>query len=156
MITFFIIAFIIVIIIIAILLVNLVISYFASKYFLVDEHTILISFKQFKSLYPIAPDKWHLEDNYITYQIYKPGIKYHPIIKTCFFKHFIDYIQYIIFLKQYRKERKENIQNSSLVEILAAWQKDINGYRQKSLEELKTKRERIDKEISKYQMEKIR
>lgn len=156
MITFFIITFIMVIIIIAILLVSLVISYFVSKYFLVDEHTILISFKQFKSLYPIAPDKWHLEDNYITYQIYKPGIKYHPIIKICFFKHFIDYIQYIIFLKQYRKERKENIQNSSLVEILADWQKNINGYHQKSVEELKAKRERIDKEISKYQMEKIR
>lgn len=156
MIISFIIAFIVVVMILAILyLVGLVISYFISKYFLVDEHTILISFKQFKSLYLIAPDKWHLEDNYITYQIYKPGIKYHPIIKICFFKHFIDYIQYIIFLKQYRKERKENIQNSSLVEILAAWQKDINGYRQKSLEELKTEREKIDKEILKYQMEKI-
>ncbi len=155
MIIFFIIAFIMVIMIIAILLVSLVISYFVAKDFWVDEHTILISFKQFKSLYPIAPDKWRLENDYITYQIYKPGITYHPIVKTCFFKHFTGYIQYIIFLKQHRKERKETIRNNSLAETLVAWQKDIDEYRQKSLEELKAKREKIDKEISKYQMEKI-
>lgn len=157
MIISFIISFIMIIIIIVILyLVGLVISYFIAKDFLVDEHTILISFKQFKSLYPMAPDKWHLEDNYIVYQFYKPGIKYYPTTKTCFLKHFIDYIQYIIFLKQYRKKRKKSIRNNSLTETLVAWQKDINEYRQKSLEELKTEREKIDKEILKYQMEKIR
>lgn len=141
--------------IIVILLVSLVASYFVAKDFWVDEHTILISFKQFKTLYPIAPDKWRLENDYVTYQIYKPGITYHPIAKTCFFKHLIDYIQYIIFLRQHRKERKESIRNNSLAETLVAWQKDIDEYRQKSLEELKAKREKIDKEISKYQMEKI-
>lgn len=155
MIFFFIVTFIIVIMIIVILLVSLVANYFVAKDFWVDEHTILISFKQFKILYPIAPDKWRLENDYVTYQIYKPGITYHPIAKTCFFKHFIDYIQYIIFLRQHRKERKESIRNNSLAETLVAWQKDIDEYRQKSLEELKAKREKIDKEILKYQMEKI-
>lgn len=147
--------FIVLITIIAILcLICLVISYFVNKDWVVDEHTIFISFKQFKSLYPIAPDKWELEDAHVIYKINKSESN-HISTKTCFFKHFTDYIQYMIFLKQHKKEYKENIRNNSLAEILVAWQKDINEYRQKSLEELKTEREKIDKEISKYQMEKI-
>ena len=153
----FITAFIVLTTIIAILyLVCLLIGYFVAKDVRVNEHTILISFKQFKTLYPIAPDKWELEDTYVIYKINKPGIKYHTPTKTCFFKHFIDYIQYEIFLKRYKKEQEENIRNNSLVEILVAWQKDIDEYRQKSLEELKTEREKIDKEISKYKMEKVK
>lgn len=156
MIISFIMVFIVLTIIAILYLVSLLIGYFIAKDVWVDEHTILISFKQFKSLYPIAPDKWDLQDTYVIYQLYKPGIKYHKITKNCFFKHFIDYIQYEIFLKRYKKEQKENIRNNSLVETLVAWQRDIDEYRQKSLEELKVEREKIDKEISKYKMEKVK
>lgn len=120
-----------------------------------DKYAVFISFKQFKSLYPIAPDKWDLKDCYATYKIYKPGVEYYCNTKDCIFKHFFDYIQYLIFLKQHRKERKESIRNNSLAETLAAWQNDINEYRQKSLEELKIEREKINKEIEKYQKEKV-
>lgn len=156
MIISFIVAFIVLIIIIVILcLVGLLTGYFIAKDVWVDENTIFISFKQFKSLYQIAPDKWRLEDTYVVYRIDKPGIKYHKITENCFFKHFIDYIQYKIFLNKYKKEREEHIRNNNLVVTLVAWQRDIDEYRQKSLEELKAEQEKIDREISKYRMEKI-
>lgn len=155
MIISFIMVFIVLTIIAILYLVSLLIGYFIAKDVWVDENTILISFKQFKSLYSIAPDKWRLEDTYVVYRINKPGIKYHKITENCFFKHFIDYIQYEIFLKKYKKEREEHIRNNNLVVTLVAWQRDIDEYRQKGLEELKAEREKIDREISKYKMEKI-
>lgn len=121
-----------------------------------DKYAVFISFKQFKSLYPIAPDKWDLKDCYAIYKIYKPGVvEYYCYTKDCIFKHFFDYIQYLAFLDRHKKKQKENIRDESLAEVLKAWQNDINEYRQKSLEELKAEREKIDAEIVKYQMEKV-
>lgn len=121
-----------------------------------DNYTVFISFKQFKSLYSIAPKKWDLKDTYVVYKIYKPGfVEYYSYTKDCIFKHFFDYIQYLTFLDKHKKKQKGNIQNESLAEALKAWQNDINEYRQKSLEELKAEQEKINKEIEKYQMEKI-
>lgn len=120
-----------------------------------DKYAVFISFKQFKSLYPIAPDKWDLKDCYAIYKIYKPGVEYYCYAKDCIFKHFFDYIQYLVFLNKREKKQKEKIRDESLAEVLKAWQNDINEYRQKSLEELKAEREKIDAEIVKYQMEKV-
>lgn len=121
-----------------------------------DKYAVFISFKQFKSLYSIAPDKWDLRDDYAIYKIYKPGVvEYYSYAKDCIFKHFFDYIQYLTFLDKHKKKQKENIRDESLAEVLKAWQNDINEYRQKSLEELKAEREKIDAEIVRYQMEKV-
>lgn len=121
-----------------------------------DNYTVFISFKQFKSLYSIAPDKWDLKDTYVIYKIYKPGVvEYYSYVKDCIFNHFFDYIQYLTFLDKHKKKQKENIRDENLAEVLKAWQNDINEYRQKSLEELKAEREKIDAEIVKYQMEKV-
>ena len=51
-----------------------------------DKYAVFISFKQFKSLYPIAPDKWDLKDVYAVYKIYKPGVEYYSSTKDCVFK----------------------------------------------------------------------
>lgn len=121
-----------------------------------DNYTVFISFRQFKSLYLIAPEKWDLKDTYVVYKIYKPGVvEYFSYTKDCIFKHFFDYIQYLTFLDKHKKKQKENTRDESLAEVLKAWQNDINEYRQKSLEELKAEQEKINKEIEKYQMEKV-
>lgn len=69
-----------------------------------DKETAKLTFRQFKSIYDVIPDDFHLYSDYITF-------KYNDV----YFKTFLDYLRYKIFYKHKEKYRKkiESIKNQA-------------------------------------------
>lgn len=69
-----------------------------------DKETAKLTFRQFKSIYAVIPDDFHLYSDYITF-------KYNDV----YFKTFLDYLRYKIFYKHKEKYRKkiESIKNQA-------------------------------------------
>lgn len=69
-----------------------------------DKETAKLTFRQFKSIYDVIPDNFHLYSDYVTF-------KY----KNVYFKTFFDYLRYKIFYKHKKKYRKkiESIKNQA-------------------------------------------
>ena len=61
-----------------------------------DKETAKLTFHQFKSIYDVIPDNFHLYSDYVTF-------KYNDV----YFKTFLDYLRYKIFYKHKEKYYKK-------------------------------------------------
>lgn len=84
-----------------------------------------ITFKQFQSLYPVAPDKWEIADSttpFLRYYDKVGGYKYCII----YMKKYSDLIRLKLLLRAENK-RKDNIEYTKIRrELIKHWQLDIN------------------------------
>lgn len=82
-----------------------------------------ITFKQFQSLYPVAPDKWEIADLMPPYlRYYGKGCGYNVI----YMKKYSDLIRLKLLLRAENK-RKDNIEYTKIrLELIKQWQIDIN------------------------------
>ena len=88
-----------------------------------------IKFKQFISMYSMAPKKWHLyDDGTVSYEKTKYSVQWF---------HFspIGYLRYFVFLKGRHKRKIEQ----QWLEIAKMWQNDINKFQESYIKELQNK-----------------
>ena len=85
-----------------------------------------ITFKQFRSLYPVAPDKWEIIDS-----MYYPYLRYYDKVggyKYCviYMEKYSDLIRLKLLIRAENK-RKNNIEYTKLrYKLIKQWQIDIN------------------------------
>ena len=95
----------------------------------ISKDGLKIKFKQFISMYEIAPEKWHLyEDGTVAYEKSKYSLQ-------CFYFSPIDYLRYFVFLKGRHKRKIEQ----QWLEIAKLWQNDIGKFQEDYVKELKNK-----------------
>lgn len=82
-----------------------------------------ISFKRFRSLYSVAPDKWDLEDTTVVYH-HDPDA---PWFRFCFSP--LDLLRYRHFSRQIEKQKEMERENAKLETLIKSWQEDINTYK---------------------------
>ena len=95
----------------------------------ISKDGLKIKFKQFISMYEIAPEKWYLyEDGTVAYEKSKYSLQY-------FYFSPIDYLRYFVFLKGRHKRKIEQ----QWLEIAKLWQNDIGKFQEDYVKELKNK-----------------
>lgn len=95
----------------------------------ISKDGLKIKFKQFISMYKIAPEKWHLyEDGTVSYEKSKYSLQY-------FYFSPIDYLRYFAFLKGRHKRKTEQ----QWLEIAKKWQNDIGEFQESYIKELQNK-----------------
>ena len=88
-----------------------------------------IKFKQFISMYEIAPEKWRLyEDGTVAYKKTEYSLQ-------CFYFSPTDYLRYFVFLKGRHKRKIEQ----QWLEIAKLWQNDIGKFQEDYVKELQNK-----------------
>ena len=88
-----------------------------------------IKFKQFISMYRMAPEKWRLyEDGTVAYKKSEYSLQ-------CFYFSPTDYLRYFVFLKGRHKRKIEQ----QWLEIAKLWQNDIGKFQEDYVKELQNK-----------------
>lgn len=102
-----------------------------------------ITFRAFRSLYAVAPDRWRLwayESVCENPGYYRRGGYFND---TIYMKTFIDHLRYLLFAhKALRIERKQNF-TQEFEKIAASWQTDIDSYRSDAAKELRIMQEKL-------------
>lgn len=80
-----------------------------------NKNFVAISFKQFKALYAIAPEKWEWFRNNIYYES-----------ECIMMKHAIDWILFRNFTKNLRLAEDNERRQNYKAKLLKRWQEDIN------------------------------
>lgn len=88
-----------------------------------------ISFRKFKSLYAIAPDKWGLYRMSVAYSTYTEDGNYNGFVMFHF--SMLETIFYELFRRRLEHEQEKQNANRTLEEAINCWQKDIDVYREK-------------------------
>lgn len=88
-----------------------------------------ISFRKFKSLYAIAPDKWGLQLMSVSYATYTEDGHYSGLVMFHF--SILETIPYELFRRRLEHEQEQQNANRVLEEAINCWQKDIDVYREK-------------------------
>jgi len=88
-----------------------------------------ISFRKFKSLYAIAPDKWGLHLMSVSYATYTEDGHYNDLVMLHF--SILETIPYELFRRRLEHEQEQQNANRVLEEAINCWQKDIDTYREK-------------------------
>lgn len=91
-----------------------------------------ISFRKFKSLYAIAPDKWGLYRMSVSYSTYTEDGHYNGFVMLHF--SMLETILYELFRRRLEHEQEKQNANRVLEEAITCWQKDIGEYRKTYLE----------------------
>lgn len=91
-----------------------------------------ISFRKFKSLYAIAPDKWGLHLMSVSYATYTEDGHYSGLVMLHF--SILETIPYELFRRRLEHEQEKQNANRVLEEAINCWQKDIDKYRKTYLE----------------------
>lgn len=102
-----------------------------------------ITFRAFRSLYAVAPDRWRLwvYGSVDWNPIYSRRGGYFP--DTIYMKTFIDHLRYLLFAhKALRIKRKQNL-TQEFEKIAASWQTDIDSYRSDAAKELRAMQEKL-------------
>lgn len=95
----------------------------------ISKEGLKIKFKQFISMYKIAPEKWSLcDDGTVAYEKSKYSIQW-------FYFSPIDYLRYYAFLKGRHKRKIEQ----QWLEIAKMWQNDIGEFQNGYIKELQNK-----------------
>lgn len=95
----------------------------------ISKEGLKIKFKQFISMYQMAPGKWYLyDDGTVSYEKSKYSIQY-------FYFSPIDYLRYFAFLKGRHKRKTEQ----QWLEIVKMWQNDIGEFQNGYIKELQNK-----------------
>ncbi len=88
-----------------------------------------ISFRKFKSLYAIAPDKWNLYRMSVSYSVYTENGHFDNFVMLHF--SILETIPYELFRRRLEHEQEQQNANRTLEEAINCWQKDIDVYREK-------------------------
>ena len=105
-----------------------------------EEKNRKIKFSSFLSLYKIAPDKWYLNNNSVTYSTWD---NHYTMDEFGF--NLIDQIRYRIFARKVKNERKRKADMKKMEFLIRNWQEDIDNYKEhvrRELERMNTDLER--------------
>lgn len=95
-----------------------------------------ISYRQFRSLYAIAPEKWQLDIGLcVGYRLREPTdleLSW-EIPRRFFYFSLIDAIRFDLWRLRENSEKEKREKNEKLAEVIECWQHDIDEYR-KALE----------------------
>ena len=100
-----------------------------TKYY--EEKNRKIKFSSFLSLYKIAPYKWSLNNNSVTYTTW--GNHY---INEEFGFNLIDQIRYRIFTRKVKNEKERKADMKKMEFLIRNWQEDIDNYKEHVRREL--------------------
>lgn len=101
------------------------------------EENPTITFKQFKNLYAVAPDKWTLNDEFVRYKT----ISY--LGAWIDFKTAADLRKYKKWKQKLDSEQLLKKNNKLYGELITAWTKDIEDYREQTTKAAQESLERI-------------
>ena len=102
-----------------------------------------ITFKQFITIYKIAPYNWILYDNHVSYNVRR------RTIKTIEFATILDCLKYKHWCKNKFKNDKKEANAKDILEMAQCWQEDIDKARKENIEHLKELMKENDRETSK-------
>lgn len=94
-----------------------------------DKNCMTISFRQFKALYAVAPEKWHRSKWNICEIYYEQDI-----IQM---RSSIDWILYVHFIKKEERIKIDADRQAHKADMLKRWQEDINRSYEEIKEELR-------------------
>lgn len=115
-----------------------------------------ITFKQFKNMYPVAPDAWdfsYLKDrNYILYFPFNKERNRRCSWETeyFYFKTFHDYKKAIRFIKKIESDKQKLQRLKKDAEIAGWFQTDIDIYRANYTEEMKKQNKKIQDAANRF------
>lgn len=116
------------------IIVVLVVSYESDKS---TKENPTITFEQFKNLYAVAPDKWELKDEWVWYivELYDG--------RMIEFKTAADLRKYKKWKQKLDNEQLLKKNNKLYGELIIAWTKDIEDYREQTTKAAQESLERI-------------
>ena len=91
-----------------------------------------ISFKLFKEMYQLNPEKWSMYENYL-YVNYDDNNTSHRVD----FNNFIDLLRYRRFRKKAKENKNKQARYNAEVELVNELQKEIDKYQKENIEEIK-------------------
>lgn len=101
-----------------------------------EKDTPRISFKLFKEMYQLNPEKWSMYENYL-YVEYDDNT-FHRVD----FNNFIDRLRYGRFRKKIKENKTKQARYNAEVELVNELQKEIDKYQKENIEEVKARLER--------------
>ena len=107
-----------------------------------EEKNRKIKFSSFLSLYKIAPDKWSLNKDSVTYTTWDNYCR-----NEKFGFNLIDQIRYRIFARKVKNERKRKADVKKMEFLIRNWQDDIDNYKEHVRREL----ERMNPDLERKQ-----
>lgn len=96
-----------------------------------EKNTPRISFKLFKEMYQLNPEKWSMYENYL-YINYDDNTSHRVD-----FNSFIDWLRYGSFRKKVRESENKQTRYNAEVELVKELQKEIDRYQKENIEEIK-------------------
>ena len=94
-----------------------------------------MTYKEFIRISAVCPEKWHIEDGYVTYRE-DPNYWWHDSTRI-FMKSYFDALRLNRLYKAEKKKSKNSILDRERAKLLKAWQQDINNYRDQYVEATK-------------------
>lgn len=94
-----------------------------------------ISYRQFRSLYAIAPEKWEVNDGlYVGYRLRDPTVLElsWEVPRRFFYFGLIDAVRFDLWRLRENSEKEKREKNKKLAEVIECWQHDIDEYRRKT------------------------
>ena len=95
------------------------------------KNTPRISFKLFKEMYQLNPEKWSMYENYL-YVNYDDNNTSHRVD----FNSFIDWLRYGRFRKKIRENKNKQTRYNAEVELVNELQKEIDKYQRENIKEM--------------------
>lgn len=95
------------------------------------KNTPRISFKLFKEMYQLNPEKWSMYENYL-YVNYDDNNTSHRVD----FNSFIDWLRYGRFRKKIRENKNKQTRYNAEVELVKELQKEIDKYQKENIKEM--------------------
>ena len=96
-----------------------------------EKDTPRISFKLFKEMYQLNPEKWSMYENYL-YVNYDDNNTSHRVD----FNSFIDWLRYGRFRKKIRENKNKQTRYNAEVELVNELQKEIDKYQKENIKEM--------------------
>ena len=96
------------------------------------KNTPRISFKLFKEMYQLNPEKWSMYENYL-YVNYDDNNTSHRVD----FNSFIDWLRYGRFRKKIRENKNKQTRYNAEVELVNELQKEIDKYQRENIKEVR-------------------
>ena len=96
------------------------------------KNTPRISFKLFKEMYQLNPEKWSMYENYL-YVNYDDNNTSHRVD----FNSFIDWLRYGRIRKKIRENKNKQTRYNAEVELVNELQKEIDKYQRENIKEVR-------------------
>ena len=96
-----------------------------------EKNTPRISFKLFKEMYQLNPEKWSMYENYL-YINYDDNTSHRVD-----FNNFIDWLRYRRFRKKIKDNKNKQARYNAEVELVNELQKEIDKYQKENIKEVR-------------------